>query len=439
MSKFNSFIYDLVAACKSSVIISGRCTAKFKLPARYKNEVAPFGFDWVRTGDSTDNVGMDIPYKGNVGRYYADKSKREKYDRGSEDAYFSPSPSMYKQLCRSYAPGNLILYPAANGKMKSYHVPVVSIYPYHAVVNPHQVACLTLEIEIQKEVRAIHLEYDKASLQIDGADTLRTEQGKHTYEIEIKSIKELEEDHYIHVIATNRKGKTEKAGMLRIAKNAKRFRYSVNILLVNVKFLASSTPTAPVLTGNSDCAAEYIARFLKHALITPHFETMELDLQDDNEINSRLFYKKGILYLEANKTNRDESNNLVTEETLQDIVFYLQEQLKAVRDTSQFRVIVFCMGVRLMGQEEQNRITYTGYCINETVILKKSYKGDTAAHETLHALNLGHSFDRLHKEIKHPATYKVYTTDNIMDYSATTINWWEWQWKIVRQSCFRER
>lgn len=440
MSRFNSFLYDLIVSHRYS-IISSSCIAKFKLSARYKEDVAPFGFDWVRTGDSTDNVEVDIPYEEIVGNYYEDESKKSKCAKGGKGKYFSPSQHMYKRLYKSYQPGNVVLFPSPTGKIEPYHVPVISIYPYDAAVNPHVTAYLTLETEISEDIKEIHLEFDKTYLQIEGADTLHTEQGKYTYEIGIKSIKELKKDHYIQVIATDNKGKRKKAGMLRVWKNAEKHRYSLHILLVNVKFVTSRSFNATVTQGDTTRAEEYIKRFLQHAFITPRFDTMDLDLKFDNEIINRLRHNQGIGYLLCYKTSKGENGKKNLDKTFPHIVTYLQDKLKALKDITKYRVIVFCTGVHLYEQADKEIEELNGYCVNNLAILREFYPGATAAHETLHALHLSHSFDRKRSIWQNLATYKIYTTDNVMDYLPTKtrllINWWKWQWKIARYACMR--
>lgn len=440
MPRFKSFVYDLIAIFRPEMI-DGRCTVKFRMPPRYRACVAPFGFDWMRTGDSLDYVVLDIPYKENIGRYYSDSEMTQLSAYGGHDMFFSNFPNMYEQLCRKYLPGNLKVFPSEEGKAESYHVPVLSIFPYS---NGHQALCfLSLEIVIKREIRRIQFEFDKTLFDINGVDNLPIEKGKHIYNISIKCIKELDQDEYIYVTSVNRRGKVRKAGVLRVCKNAKTHRRSLNILLVNIKCLSSDDAYATVLSSTTQPARKSIECTLHHALITPVFEDMELDLGYDAEIAERFKEIEGRLCFVANENQSSDSAQQTADTSYYDLSDILSEKLEAIKDIDQYNVIVYCMGVELVIKENNDYNPINGYSDTKFVMLSISYTGTTAAHEVFHTLGLSHSFDNFHQDHSLAKfTYKIFSTDNIMDYTHITnierTNLWEWQWEKMREACTPE-
>lgn len=443
MPKFNSFVYDLFAVFKPEMI-DGLCYVKFGLPPMYKNTFAPFGFDWVRTGESYDNVGHDLPYKENMGRYFIDSEKTEPSVCGGEDKFFGIVPDMYAHLCRSYTPGNLKYFPSENGKIKSYHVPVLSVYPY-SPAHP-DIPYLSLEIVIKREIVQILFDYDDTLFKVEGIDELPTEIGKYEACISVKCIKELEQDEYIRVVSVSRRGKVRNAGMLRICKNAEKFRYKINILLVNIKFLPLANDTSMVLSADTEAAAENIEYVFRHALIKTIIEEMDLDLGCDAEFTDRFRLLNGEPYLLTSITKMDRNGRKYADlDSMPELSVLLTDKLKAIQfDMSKYDTIIFCLGTGLASMNDKNVPHRTnGYSTDKYVMLSRNYTGITAVHEVLHTLELNHTFDNFHRDSTvSKYTYKMYSTDNIMDYShlkyIERVNLWEWQWVKIREGCHPE-
>lgn len=442
MPKFKSFVYDAFAIFRPE-IIDGLCYVKFGLAPIYKARLAPFGFDWVRTGDNQENIAYDLPYKENIGRYFIDSEKTKPSVCGGEQMFFCNQPGMYAKLCKSYLPGNLKYFPSENGKIKSYQVPVLSVYPYS---HSHpEIPYLSLMITIKREITQIQFDYDKTLFKIEGIDTLPTEIGNYETCISVKCINELEQDEYIRVTSINRRGKVRNAGILRICKNARHFRRRMDILLVNIKCMSSEDSSAMVLNGDTEAAKINIKCAFRHALITVNIEEVELDLGYDLEISARLMNFNGELYIISAITITDSDGRKFVDNSFPELSIILSKKLKAMNlDISKYDSIVFCLGMRIASKNEKSEYRLlNGYNTDKYVILCGGHTGITAVHELLHTLNLNHTFDNFHGDNTVNAyTYKIYATDNILDYThyknVERINLWEWQWQKMRKVCVPE-
>lgn len=436
MPNFRSFVYDMAARFKPEVV-DGFCYGKFRPSANYGTIIAPFGFDWVRTGDATAYTQVDIPYKKNVGHYTNYRFPPLKCLQEADG--FSPSRLMYNKLCKSYEPGNLTLFPSEKGGFKRYHVPVLSLYVYND--QPDNIASLVLEIEIKKGISEMRLDYASALFEIEGFDSSQLSEGKHICPLQIKCIKEFDRDEYIKLIATDSGGKRINAGMLRVVPNAKRFRKSVNILFVNVRYVLSKKPDAAVLAGHAQEDKQGILNIFKHALIMPEFETIDLDLQHDRNMVNRTIKMGGNEVITAYYQKTGRLGNKVPVPGTCDLEDYLAEKLQERKDLTAYHSVVFCMGSPLVKEEDSIIDPINGYADGKYAVLIKDYEPATAAHEILHTLGLNHSFSNhlLKSNSSSPYVYRKFTTDNMMDYSHVKgydrTRLWEWQWKMIRQKC----
>lgn len=432
MPNFNSFVYDLIAAFEPD-IINGHCYASFILSPQYKQEGAPFGFDWIRMGNYTNYIAYDEAYKGNLGRNFSSiEGDKLATNRNSTNIFFMEDPEMYSELCRSYMPGSLRVFPSVDGKLRSYHVPVLSIYPYTG--NPDDIAHLILEIDITTPPEEIYLEYDQTLLEIKGAEELETEYGVQTISISVKCIKEFSEDQYVRVIAVNKKGKKRNAGVMRVCKNAENFRRQIAILAINIKFLPSMEEDAIPYCGNCEILQKSLTKYLRHALITPLITVEEVDLGYKAGLESRLINHNGTVSLIDDKEKSDGT----LDKTLISIHKLLLYNIMHIPGTYCYDIIIFSIGTRLCSIKRGNEYRFvSGYNINKIITLSSDHTFSTPTHEVLHALGLSHTFNNTHlDDSPTDYTYYIYSTDNIMDYShlhnIVRMNLWEWQWKKAR-------
>lgn len=438
MPKFNSFVYD-VATVYTPNIIKKDCLVYFRPSPEYKEKGTPFGFDWVRTGDATDYVAHDIPYKDIVGRHY--NRQGDLAERGTNtESNFVPDEEMYKALCRSYLPDEIIIFPSSKGCIEKYHTPVMTIYPNN-VATP---AKLVLEINISKPAQQIYLKYDENLFTINGADSLPCEVGKHLCDIEIICTKAFKRDLYIYAVSKESDSDENMVGLIRVWRNDKAYRKSINVLLVNFKFLISDDVDAIPLEGNVELVKESLNRYLAHALITPVFEEVELDLGYDVEIRKRIIRHNGIdsliTFEQAETLGVIDPDSILPLDAVLGL-YYIDTNM----NTSSYHVIIICFGCGLCmlgmdgGIAEQN-----GYSCGKYVCIDKDSGIDVPTHEVLHSLGLVHTFENYnHNNSVSRFTYRYGHTDNIMDYchlkGIKPVSLWQWQWVRARMRAAPEK
>lgn len=437
---FKSFVYDLKAHFNPE-IINGMCYGKFRLSPEYKNDGAPFGFDWIRTGDAKEYVECDRPYSMHVGRYYEkDGNVAVDMSAGHSELLFISDKKIYKNLCNSYPIPNIKIFPSPDGSQTPYHVPVLSVYPYSG--KDRDIAKLVLELNIIKSPAKIELEYNTEYFEINGAENIPTQKGKRKIKLSIKCIREFAEDEYIRVASFNSKGKRKNAGILRVCKNKKELRRELSVLLVNTKIIVSNKEDAIPLVGNVKEAKAGIAYYLRHALMNPQFDTIDLDLGYQDEFRKGLRRVNGTRVL-AIKKFKTIDNVTKIDQTFVPIHRIITDHLKQIRNIENYDTIVYCIGEAL-GRFVDKTVTFlSGVTVDNCVLLKKDYAGVTACHETLHTLGLAHSFSNTNftgDELLN-FVYEKYRTDNIMDYLSDQnyrTNLWEWQWKLIRTKGYPE-
>lgn len=437
---FKSFVYDLKTLFNPE-IINGMCYGKFRLTPEYKDYGAPFGFDWIRTGDAKEYVEVDRPYNMHVGRYY-EKDGSIAIDLGTEQSelMFISDKKIFKKLCNSYPISNIKIFPSPNDSQTSYHVPVLSIYPYSG--KDRDIAKLILELSIIKSPAKIELIYNTEYFEINGIENISTQKGKCKIKLSIKCIREFAEDEYIRVVSTNSKGKRKNAGILRVCKNMKQLRKELSVLLVNTKILTSDKECAIPLVGNAHEAKSGITYYLRHALMTPQFDTIDLDLGYRDE------FRKGLKRVKGNRVLVIKKFVTIDNVTKIDKVFVpihkvITDQLKQIRNIDNYDTIVYCLGEQLGRLVNREVTLLSGVTIEKCILLKKNYSGATACHETLHTLGLAHTFSNLNFAGNDLSefVYEKYATDNLMDYLSdknNRTNLWEWQWKQIRTKGFSE-
>lgn len=435
MPRFNSFVYD-VAATYTPNVIRGDCYACFRLSPDYKEEGPPFGFDWVRTGDATEYVAHDIPYEGNVGRNF----KGQYTLPTNKDDFIvnlRKDDRMFDALCGSYTPGSITLFPSATGNIKKYHTPVLTIYPG----NTAEPAKLVLEMNITKAPNRVYLRYNEDVLEITGGDSLPSEPGKHTRELQIVCKKELNKDMYIYVLADDKKKTENLIGLMRVWKNELSHRRGIKILLLNVKFMESDAPDAQAFTGEPEVIKKSILHYLPHAFIKPAFTEMDYDMGFEPDFVRRLVRYNGLTSIVA----YDEAEGTAAADPLVSFDEYFQNYLKrALKKSPKYDAFVISLGVTLCVTGSDGGFgEVEGYNGGRYAFLGPCRFFNAPAHEVLHVLGLSHTFNNVHLDETPTAfTYRAQITDNIMDYShmvgVKLLNWWEWQWKKARERAIPE-
>lgn len=288
MPKFNSFVYDVILAYTPN-IIKKECHAYFRLSPEYREKGTHFRFDWIRTGDASDFVAHDASYKEIVGRHYNDLRESALNATCTENNFIQDGDT-YKALCCSYTPEDIIIFPSPRGKIEKYHTPpVVSIYPNNSATPTK----LVLEINISKSPQRIYLNYEKDLLEINGADSLPCNIGKHLCYIEVTCKKEIDRDIYIYAVSKHAGSAENLIGLIRVCRNNKAYRKSINVLVVNFKLLESEDEDTLPISGNTEIIKKSLNQYLPHALITPFIDEVELDLGFGLEIIKGILKQNG--------------------------------------------------------------------------------------------------------------------------------------------------
>lgn len=446
MSEFNSFVYDLSAMFKPE-IVNAKCCIHFRLSPSYIFDGfaggAPFGFDWIRTGDCLNiSVANDIPYKDIVGLNYELNNSTLERNLNSTKLKFQKSTKMYKALINSYLPNTLRMFPVNNNSENHYHVPVLSIYPKHKdILGPLSVknekAKLLLLIHIDESPKELFLEYDKDIFDITGADNLPIEVVDcKRMEITISCKKEFYHDELIRVVSKDKYGRKNLSGMLRVWKNARVFRKSIRILCIDT--VIGLKQGALEKRGNDiKIARESVEYFLPHALITPIIIKDELVITDD----ALWGWIKGLNTLHVTNLRIKDYKKATVKDYLHTFLKDSYKQKRGNKILDNKDILIFFMPFsRFYGGDSR----VVGVTRENVVILKKEYYDTTAIHEVLHALGLSHSFNNyeLGGVARTKYTYEIHKTDNIMDYSKNVFdprsNLWEWQWIKVRMNTNKE-
>lgn len=463
----------------------GDCIVEFR--PRTPN-YGKFGFDWVRIGDNNTGGIHDVTYLGNMGThannnyqevFTAEPTPYRKF-KNLISSEFNPLPITVPELRRTdvrdqYATAWLSLFRVPEGQLLS-----------NGLADPEAGTCigatLKLLIEVKTEPTELRLEFDDRFFTITGGTTTKAEASKpnmsyfavtsktvttgtpHTQDIEINCIKEIPEIKSIKAFAVTKNATTGAiitercAGKLLIKPNNKTNRKQKKIVLVNVyTSLASGTDFS---AGQDDV----LKHALRQALINPYVKKINLRLATDTSFNNYVRTIPGIPatattplvsaisqiigYYLYDYPNRRENTN--KPRRWKDLYKYLQEKLIAqegARYNNYIKVFYFgSIGGSI--KVDGTFSTLNGYSQpgEKTTLLFQGYDPKaTTPHEVLHSMGLDHTFES--KDVisagrtttdapngKH--TFKVKTTDNIMDYShhasIDRISLMEWQWDIVR-------
>lgn len=262
-------------------------------------------------------------------------------------------------------------------------------------------------------------------------------------EVVIQCIKKI--DNTPRAITVFADGK--EAGFLRAHTNVPK---KLDVLLINV-VADFGTKTGDDLdklkNKNMVVGKDELKKILSQICITPNFTETRLDLRKArNGVSDNIDLKDEKLVV----------NNQIkigVKAKGKDIAEYLKGELQnrpEGKDTDgkykyENHLLVFFMDEKAMYYDEDSDTELSvggrGPIRSGICMMFADGKPRDLAHESLHALGLGHSFastallsDGKHSELKY--TYKYKATDNIMDYghldSIEPFALWKWQWDIIR-------
>jgi hypothetical protein len=427
---------DNCAACQASsnpvgVKVPEKCIVHFRPASGYSGE---YGFDWLRDGKS--GLPGDIDYETIVGNHTN--------NNGYGGSAFNVDTNKFKVLRKgSYLPFNSSWKKNTDDSTYVYATPCLSIFPEDQCKDDNKKKCeakLTLHIEVVgKKPETLRIDYDASFFELTPSEISAEnfEIGTHKIDITIKCKKEFGTDQAIEIFPY-KAGKYALAGKLMVLKNDKPNRYKANV--VNVRITTQLSATSQVHVGGIDAGFndhvapdnELAEKYLLQSLTTLNLasEVLSIDVTKDNTFITEFVIPHptapGTLALNARK-NSDNNSNIHT---------YLEAKLNNPKyDNKWFKVFYIqentFSGTFAFGGEA-NKID------SKSVALYTNYDKSTPAHELLHAMGLYHTFDN-----SGAYTYKIYNTDNIMDYSALApagtpkieqISTYKWQWLQLQRT-----
>jgi hypothetical protein len=349
-----------------------------------------------------------------MGKYYEADNTTVFKDTNGWNSNFIKDMKMYNRLLRSYTSLNIPWKKrTAEGKKQTYLYPV----PVLTLLKDKS-ALFNLKIEIQELPEKLTFEFKnkKASeyynLNIkEIGDIKKGEYDKQDY-LKITCIKECPVMQTLYVKADG-----EIFGALKIHPNTPKFQKKIDVVFIKVKTNANKyEATGEPVSGGTD----FFIQNFNQALVIPNLiiESIELDCTgnaSENEFKRR-FCTYGIL--------RDKTKGYrVTKGT--GLREYLEKKLKdQFGDKYDGYYTMFFIG-------EEAAWNGFSYFNSRFGVYFKGHNKATAAHETMHAMNLPHTFDG----IKGKYTYEAKKTNNLMDYShldsIERFCLFLWQWKIL--------
>ena len=367
-----------------STQIKAKCLVEFRPHGNWKGE---FGFDWSRKGDrKLAKNGTDINYKGIIGKYgstYATES----------GAVFTPKNTDYNK--------HLLEYSSFFAHKTDYRVP-------HMTLIKDRTAILDVITNVEEEPDKLYYVYEKSLFELTIMKKLTSSKGKHYDEgaLKIKCLKEFSTKQSIRIIASKNKY-LEKVGEIFVLPQKIK---KLNFILIPVKY--DKGIGAPVLDELT-----IFKNAMNQAYIEPNIIT----------------YKKHIivkgLWFEHWFTKKDtKGNTILTTSSLKSIHSWLDSEFFKDKENDKYKDY---FRIYMMTTGDLNGIAADVGNNAKSVVVYSNRNRSTMPHEIMHALGLYHTFDN-----DGLFTYKLYNTDNIMDYTHKVpgkerFSTNKWQWKIL--------
>ena len=380
-------------------VINAPCVVHFRPHNDWQGE---FGFDWFRTGDT--GMKGDNDFRKTVGYYYKNKITKEKYKSGN-----IPNPQDFEidsELLVN-AQEEFVQY-KINKKItndEKYFVPKMTLAKGKKAILKlliNKVSAIKndeyLSFKLKKYEECFKLSDEKITI---------GEFIKKQCVFEIECIEEFTDTAPVFLeIEIMEKF----CGALQIYPNGKKFQKKLDITLVKVSKRGKKFEI--------ESQKNFLKKVLGQAFVTPLFDREPFDLK--NRDRDYLLKEK-------------EDNNII--QRLNDITINHENKIIFLIDVDREDVA----GITLIGRKYS--ICFGGN-ISES----------TMTHEFLHSLDLLEIFQgeaevkigNNIKKIESPVVYKLYSTNNIMDYleknennkqsNGERISLFSWQWKVINSS-----
>lgn len=397
--------------------IKAKCLVKFRPHDKYKDN-PDFGFDWLREGDSGQQG--DNWFGSIMGKYYEADNQTVFKDTNSWNANFRKDMNMYDKKLKSYKSFSLA-WKKIGKKPYLYPIPTLTLLK-------GKTAIFNLKIEIQEKPKKLTFEFANKDaekyLTLNMKEIGDIRKGKYDkfnyFKITCKESFSKEQILYV-------KADGEICGAMRIHPNSDKYVKRINVVFVNVSTnISGITRTGSAVVGGKD----FFANCCNQALIVPNIVEEKEALDCTNNIFRSLFGKDFKSFSGVGKLQSGVMGQKVTKSAgMKD---YLEERLKAQFNNKYkgYYILYF------IGEEASwNGFSYFN---SKFGVYFKTHNKATVAHETMHAMNLAHTFDG--KSLSAKYTYKAMKTNNILDYSHLNkppierFCLFSWQWKILNNN-----
>ncbi|MFC3161055.1 hypothetical protein SAMN05443633_101131 [Chryseobacterium arachidis] len=394
--------------------IKAKCLVQFRPHDQYMN-TPDFGFDWLRQGDSGQKG--DEWFGAIMGRYFEESTFVTPFQNtngwtadkiSNPDGYFKKELSMYDKKLKSYKSFSVI-WKKVNKKPYLYPIPTLTLFKGKS-------ALFTLKIEIQEKPKKLTLEFKEKdaekylSLNLkEIGDVKKGKYSKYNY-LKITCKEAFSKEQILYVKADD-----EICGALRIHPNDTAVVKKINVVIVKVKTDANGSPVIgkPATGGKA-----FFSQCMSQALVSVSMTEEILDCTGNFLFNK---FKSNFCTSVGGVFTVTKSNGLRE---------YLEDKVK-----SQFGN-KYDNHYRLYFIGESGNWNGFAYGNSKFGVYFKTHNKATIAHETMHAMNLPHTFASISQGTM-PAkyTYQAKKTNNIMDYSHLAgierFCSYYWHWKIL--------
>ncbi|WP_326984686.1 hypothetical protein VUJ46_09200 [Chryseobacterium sp. MYb264] len=394
--------------------IKAKCLVQFRPHDKYMN-TPDFGFDWLRQGDSGQKG--DEWFGSIMGRYFEESTFVTPFQNtngwskdniNNPDGYFKKELGMYDKKLKSYKSFSVV-WKKVNKKPYLYPIPTLTLFKGKS-------ALLTLKVEIQEKPKKLTFEFKEKdaekylSLNVkEIGDVKKGKYDKYNY-LKITCKESFSKEQILYVKADD-----EICGALRIHPNDSSVVKKIDVVIVKVKTDANATPVIgkPAAGGKT-----FFSQCMSQALVSVSMTEEILDCTGNFFFNK---FKSNFCTDVRGVFTVTKSNGLRE---------YLEDKVK-----SQFGN-KYDNHYRLYFIGESGNWNGFAYGNSKFGVYFKTHNKATIAHETMHAMNLPHTFASISQGTM-PAkfTYQAKKTNNIMDYSHLAgierFCSYYWHWKIL--------
>lgn len=384
--------------------IIAKCIVHFRPHGKWMGE---YGLDWLRSGDT--GMKGDTWFGSIMGKYYEADNKTPFQDTNKWNKNFHKEMKMYEAKLNSYR-FFIISWKKIKGKPFRYTIPTLTLLKGKSAV-------FNLKIEIAEIPKKLTLEFkDKNATKY--------------FDINVTQIGDLKKGKYDKAnylkITCKEESPTEQiilvkaddkiCGALRIHPNNKIFQKNIKVafIKVNTNINGITQSGIPISGGVS-----FFKHCFQQALVIPHLtvEPTFLDCTGNilwNEFKNKFCTLVGGVY----------------KVTVQNgLRAYLQSKLKQqFGNKYDNHYVMFFIG-------EKGNWNGFSYFNSNFGVYFASHNAATLAHETMHAMNISHTFDGKSPQAKY--TYEAMKTNNLLDYSHVAnppiprFSLFLWQWKLL--------